>query len=178
MAIGAFRRNESRVLRIKDTGQAQEDWMEKQRRGPRERGRRPGEQLGTFLCMNLGRSLLFSRPPLLQRQGQGPREAALTAGGGNPETPISTSYTLGSRWARGGQVAVPPSLVLRHPREQHVRRLVPHLSGVSCPHRSYLLCDIGLSSPRQSLALTYFWVWPAPSLHTLLSAAPHASSPE
>lgn len=122
--------------------------------------------------MYLGRPLLLLGSPLLQRQGEGPREDALTAAGENPETPISTSYFLGSRWAGGGQVLVPPPLVLRHPREQHVQRPVPHLSGVSCPRRSFMLCNSGLSSPRQHLALTYFWVWPAPSLHTLLSAAP------
>lgn len=178
MVIGAFRRNGSRVLRIKDTAQAQEVGLDGAEEGSQEQRKEAWEQLCTFLCMNLGRSLLFSRPALLQRQGEGPREAALTAAGGNPETPISTSCSLGSRWARGGQAAVAPSLVLRHPREQHVKRPVPHLSGASCPHRSYLLCDIGHSSPRQCLALTYFWVWPALSLHTLLSAAPPPSSPE
>lgn len=69
--------------------------------GSQEKRKEARGAVYTFLCKYLGRSLLFSGSPRLQRQGEGPREAALTA-----ETPISTSYSRSSGWARGGQVVV------------------------------------------------------------------------
>lgn len=62
-----------------------------------------------------------------------------------PEAPLNYLLPLSSRWARGGQVSVPPPPVLRHPWECHVMRPVPHLERVWCPHRSYLLRGIGQS---------------------------------